>query len=268
MKGFQIFVIALAACNPEVGPAFDIEFFQDPNVNTVEQVLEGVEEIVLVVDSDQGLYDADDAWNQGGVEVRDTDFDEPLELVSTISVNGDRFPLVRLVQGGLPSGPLAIRVFGGAQGEAETSPFAQGGLSGLTFGSGIELLQVPFNINSEFLPPRVSDVRPENGAVLAECSLETVFVLFSRAIDVSTLSEPDAVIVVPGGAPIEIIADASGLIAHLLIAPIEGEEALSFLLTVSTSVRDLEGNQLDQVPSQSGPQPFESEISVRCLPSG
>lgn len=263
--------VALAAagltgpgCADEVGPAFDIELVQDLNIDTEEQVLSLIDGLILVADSPEGLYSSPAGVEGGEVEVLDVDGDGAFELVATVPLGGERLPWIRLEQGGLPDLPLTLRVFGVRGDAGLDEPLAEGAVSGVRFGEGVLPLAIPFNIRPELLPPRVTDVIPGTGDYAYDCTFGDVVVLFSRPMDEASLQADGAIRVEPGGAPLSIRTDGSGLVAHLTVPPIEGTGRVSYGLSVSSEATSVNGQGLDQVPSEPGQQPFDETFSLLC----
>ena len=262
----------LGACADVPGPAIDLELVQDLNINTPASVRERVASVRLVVDSPEGLYAPGSERDTGAVRVVDADADPgDLELVAEVAVEGDRLPLIRLERGGLPEGPLDLRLEGfssvASPGD-EAALEAEGSVRGARFEDGVIALAVPFNLRPERLPPRVTEVVPGDGDEVANCDVEALAVVFSEPVDEqSVLGVGRVQVDPPGGAVAAVRLDSSGLVAHVVLERsfvTEEEETVTFGLIVSTDVVDLQGQRLDQVPAEEGAQAFDETITLRC----
>lgn len=254
----------VVGCTPEPVAALDLELVQDLNINTPDQVLSRINTIMVIVDSPDGLYAPGSERTDGDFEIRDADGDEEdLELVVTVPVQEGRLPWVRLERGGLPTTLLDIAVLGGDGGQTEEHPVAEGLVRGVVFEEGVTPLSIPFNIRPELLPPRVTDVIPGDGERLPRCAFSDVVVLFSKPVDAESLE--GAILIEPGGAPLEILTDVSGIVAHLKVATIESEYELTYQVDISTDVIDVDGQHLDDVPTLEGDQPFSRAFRLTCI---
>jgi hypothetical protein len=267
--GLLALVALLGACADEPGPAIDLELVQDLNINTAESVLERVETVRLVVDGPEGLYPPGAERGSGAVRIVDADGDpSDLELVAEVAVEGDRLPLIRLERGSLPEGPLDLALQGlGDDDDAGVAELeAEGGVRGVRFEGGVTTLAVPFNLRPERLPPRVTEVVPGDGDEIAFCDVEALAVVFSEPVDEQSLLASTRVQVEPNGVA-AVRLDATGLVAHVVLErSLEDDEAdtVTFELVVSSDVVDLQGQRLDQVPAEPGPQPFDEAVTLRC----
>lgn len=256
--------------NPDdAGPeaAIDIELVQDPNINSTRQLLDQIDTIVLIVDSDDGLYEPGEETSNEIFEIRDADNDpSDLELVSVIGLENGAFPPIRLEQGGLPDEAINIRVLGGVEDRAELSPVAEGAVNGVTFQGEISAIDIPFNIRPEQLPPRVISVVPGDGDIAHYCELNKIVILFSKPMDADTFASEGAIELRPMGTivSIESIVESRVIELHVLDFLLEGEENLTFELIISPEVSDLDGVSLDQQPAQDGHQGFQDEITLAC----
>jgi len=265
----SLIVLVLAGCGetPPVS-AFDIELVQDFNINTTEQVLERVDEILVIADSAEGLYLPGAESPVGDVQVIDFDSDpDDLELVVTVAVPTGRLPLIRLERGGLPDVPLDLRLVGVSADAVEFTPEVEGSVRGIRFEQGIVPMTIPFNIRPELLPPRVTEVLPGDGVEVQECDVQVVTVIFSKPIDEASLLGPGVVTVDPGGAPPEIRLDTTGMMAHVILPePFHGLSTFEYSLTITSDVIDLYGQPLDQIPTEEGAQTFDHELTMVCVP--
>lgn len=260
--GPLVFLVLVASgCAEET--AIDIRLAPDLNINTEDELRGAVASLLLVVDSDEGLYLAGEERTSGSVQIENADSDlEFLEVVAAIAWDGEDLPLIRLAQGTLPDHPLTLKVFGLP---AEPgSPVAFGQVRGVRLTSPPQEVVVPLNLRSDMRPPRVTEVLPTNGAPIAGCGLDSMAVVFSKPVDEESLA--GAFELSPSGTIEEVTLDETGLIAQLRVAVSSENPLLSFRLRIANSVTDVEGNALDQVPSQEGDQGFDDELSYACGP--
>lgn len=253
--------------DPESEAAIDIELVQDPNINSTQQLLAQIDTIVLIVDSDQGLYEPGEETSNEVFEIRDAD-NEPsdLELVSVIRLENGAFPPIRLEQGGLPDEPINIRVLGGLEDRVERSPIAEGSVDGVTFQEEISAIDIPFNIRPAQLPPRVISVIPGDGDIAHFCELMKIVILFSKPMDADTFAPEGAIEIRPMGTieSIESIAESRVIELQVSNFQLDGQETLTYELVISPQVSDLDGVSLDQHPAQDGNQGYQDEITLDC----
>jgi len=254
-------LFVLVGCS--ASPVLDLELVPDPNINSEAQILERVESLVFIFDSPDGLYAPGEEHVEGGVQVVDADADpSDLELVVTFPVL-DHLPIVRLEQADLSDVPIDVRILG----ESGPGPIAEGRVLGARFSDAAEPVRVPFNIRPEHLPPRVGEVIPSDGQSLQGCFVPTIVVMFSKPIDPATIFLPGAVTFEPGGAPLEIRLDSSGVVAQLEPPTIEGEGTVSYRLRIESMVTDTAGIALDQVAAEPSSQPYVGDFTLICGPT-
>lgn len=242
--------------------AVDLELVADPQVNTVEQVLARTRTMELVIDSPAGLYAPGQERDDGDLRIADVDGDPALELVARVPVPDARFPRIRLERGGLPDVPLTLELVGYEDGPGFV--VASGTLDGVTFGSGVADVAIPFNLLADELPPRVVDViaEPTSG-----CVAPSLTILFSRAIDPGTLLGPGAIVFDPGGAPMSARIDAGGRLAVVTApAAVVSAPYVRFSITLATSIATIDGVPLDQRPGAPGDQAYVGRFDRSCAP--
>jgi hypothetical protein len=251
--------LALAACAS--ADAIDLELVPDPNVNDEHTIVERISTIVTIVDSEPGLYPPGPE-TEGPVRLANADADEALELVATVPVS-DHLPLVRLERADLPDVPLDVRFLG----QDGPGIVAEGRVVGARFGDGRTTLRVPFNIRPEHLPPRVVEVYPPDGTPLQGCNLGLIILLFSKPVDPSTVFAAGSVLV-NGEAPVAIRVPTSGLSAEITPPMLDHDGVtLRYTLTVSSAVTDVDGQPLDQIPSEPGPEDYSVGFVMPCTPA-
>jgi hypothetical protein len=254
-------LLLLASCAEPAG--VDLALVPDPNVNSAAQVVEAVDSIVMIADSPEGLYPPGAERASGVAQIENADGDPELELVATIAMPADRLPLIRLVEGTLPDLPLELR-FLGMPPEPGAPSVAIGRVQGVRLGQPIERLDVPFNLRPELLPPRITEVLPNDGAMLAGCDVPAIYLMFSRPIDPATVA--GAVFVNPGTIG-SVRVDPSGLTAEILVSGLSGDgSSVRYGLSVAPTITDLDGRPLDQVPGEEGAQGYDSQLELLCGP--
>jgi len=237
--------------------AFDLDLIPDLSLNAEAQLAAQLDHVVVVVDSAEGLYAPDQAQVGDGFEIANRDDDDPLELTFTVPVPEARLPLLRLERGGLPDAALEISVRGYADGEQ--SPLAAGGVSGVRFEvNQVQELPVPFNLLPDRLPPRVVEVFPAEGQLLSDCELSLLVVVFSKAIDVSSLVPNHSVSL--RGLALGDFQLTLGRVAQFVVTDESLVGSVSNQIEVGTEVTDEQGRHLDQQPAQAGAQGFASEF--------
>jgi hypothetical protein len=253
--------VLLLACAAE--PGADFALTPDPNLNRPEQLIESVDSIVMIVDSAQGLYPAGSERTTGDLQIENADSDPALEVVARIVMPMDRLPVVRLVQGTMPDDVSLDVRFLGLPEEPGAPYLAVGRVSGVHLDPTIPRVPIPFNLRPERLPPRVADVLPSDGSSIEGCMLEHVYVMFSKPIESDTLA--GAITLSPHGSVTAARLDGSGLTAELDTTGLVGAGGeLAFRIEIVTSVTDREGNALDQVPAEPGPQGFAADFVLSC----
>lgn len=257
-------LVVLVGC-AATEPGADLELVPDPNVNTPAQVLDAVDSVILIVDSLEGLYPPGAERSAGDVQIENADTDPELELVIDAAVPNDHLPRIRILQGSLPDGAsLDVRVLG-VPSELFAAPVAAGHVAGVRLEPAIPEVAIPFNLYPARLPPRVAEVHPLDGSMIEGCTLDRIFVMFSRAIDPATLA--GAVHLEPAGEVTQVRMGPSNLSAELVTAGLSGDgSSLRYRLRVTTELRGEDGVALDQIPAEPGAQSFVSEIALRCGP--
>lgn len=253
----------------------DISLVADPNLNSEQSLVTSLERLRLVVDSPEGLYPGTAERRQGDLVIKDLDGDGQSELEATLELNGlGRLPLVRIERGGLEAVTMEMRMEGFAPVQAGYSEsIAAGGLQGIRFSSReILLVTLPFNLKPRFLPPRVTQVFPEDGSAdSSKAGLSSVLVVFSKAMNLESLRKPHVlrVLLVNNGSESVVPAKAIQLGELFAGGPTKAEyifdETLGagmYRVRVSTEALDGSGRHLDQVAMQDEDQPFSSQFSV------
>lgn len=256
--------LALGAAGCAEPPALDLMLVPDPNVNTTEQLLAHVQQAVLVVDAEEGLYAPGEERSRGGVQVKNADVDAALELVFTLSIERERLPIIRIEQGGLPDVSLNIRVLGLQASPAPGSFVARGELMGARLAAPPPMMTVPFNLRPEVRPLRVERVLPDDGDVALGCAVPSLVISFSRPIDEASLRAPGAVAITPDPGPISVAMDPSGLVANVATPRLAGVGRLAYRVTIASAVRDPTGQPLDQVAAEAGAQGYLGDFSLSC----
>ncbi|MEO0814526.1 MAG: hypothetical protein AAFY60_16825, partial [Myxococcota bacterium] len=259
MRGAILALLTLLVGCSAQDAALDLELVQDLNLNTTEQLAASIDTIRLIVDSDEGLYDADEAQVGDGFRIENVDTDAAYELVIEASVPVNELPRVRLERGGLPIGPLDIRLEGvGGGGDV----FATGGISSVSFvDNTTSTLPVQFNLRSRFLPPRVLEAFPTAGEVTCRSGL--ALLLLSKSLDASTVVEGENLIVERLDQPMSLplTMDIDGPVIRVAFGDVP-EERAHYRIWLGGDVRDLEGVALDQDPRENGEQVFSTEFFV------
>lgn len=242
------------------GTGVDLALVADPNLNSTEDLIAAVDSIVVIVDSEEGLYEPGEEESVGNVQIENVDRDPALEVVSTVVVPDDHLPVIRLLRGTLADIPLDVRFLGVPP--AGGPPVALGHAQSVELADPIEHLDVPFNLRPDLLPPRIVQVLPSDGMVLDPCTLSTVILMFSVPIDASTVAPA---VLVEGRPPDEVVVDATGLTAQLTVSGIDGSGTeLRYSIDVAPTIRGRDGRMLDQVPPQPGDQGLEANYILTC----
>lgn len=272
-----LFAAAPSGCGDSA--AIDITFVPDLNLNTPAQIVESVGRIRLVADADPPLYPPGTELRGGRAEVFDEDGDQLPELVAAIEIGDSaRLPVVRLEQGGLaPDAPFRLVVTGFAR-AAEAEARAAGAVEGIDFThEGVRALEMPFNIQNRYLPPRVIQAGPVSNT---PGPIRAVLVVFSKPMEISSLRKDRgtiAVVKLEGGR--ETLVPAS----DIQITVLPGDEQPTYALylfgapllpggyrvDVTTEARDESPDRrnLDQVPMQPGNQGFRSRVFIAAAAS-
>jgi hypothetical protein len=116
----------------------------------------------------------------------------------------------------------------------------------------------------------VVDVIPRDGDRIPGCDAPAIVVMFSKPMDAASLIAVGGITFEPGGAPVEVTVDSSGLVAIVVPPPLSGggEEGatLSYRMTIAAEVEDRDRIPLDQLPAEAGAQPYEGEFVLACGP--
>ncbi|MEO1170666.1 MAG: hypothetical protein AAFX94_01255 [Myxococcota bacterium] len=258
MTRFATLALILVGCGGQ-DAALDFELVQDLNLNTTEQLTEWVDTIRLIVDSDDGLYTRAEAQDGDGFRIANVDSDPAYELVIDAPVPTSTLPRVRLERGGLPNGPLDIRLEG--IGDSGTV-LAAGGVSSVSFvDDTTSTLPVQFNLRSRYLPPRVLEAFPTNGEVTCRSGL--ALLLLSKSLDPSTVVEQENLIVerLDQAISLPLTMDVDGPVIRVAFGDFP-EERAHYRIWLGGAVRDIDGMALDQDPRESGEQVFATEFFV------
>jgi hypothetical protein len=250
--------------------AIDVYLIPDPNITVREQLFSMTETLQLILDSQDGLYGVDRAQDYGSLRIMNADADEPLEAVFTTALDA-ALPVIRIDRGELtePASGIDIRVRAPQPGGEKAVAFGE--VQGVRFEDGqTKRLDIPFNIQPEFRPPRVNDTVPRNGESVGV--VEQVFIVFSKPMDVQSLLAKGAITLesITGGkrelVPIkEIVVQRLGANTTVRLEFEAGRlEPKTYGLRVSSGVVDdsNERRALDQVPSISGNQAFYAQFIV------
>ncbi|MFC1612140.1 Ig-like domain-containing protein [Myxococcota bacterium] len=251
VAGFSLLLLTSCAAD-ELETALDIRLLPDTNLNNDQQVLAPLTSLWFIVDGPVGAYPADREQAEGNPRIIDIDDDGALELVEEVAITKERLPVTRLLQGGLPDGPLDVQVWG--FGGDSVDPIAAGITTGLRFETDTVVpVTVGFNLVPAMLPPRVVAVFPGEGYTVNRCKPGAVLAVFSKPVEPSTVAT---------GFFVEGISDATpigdGSLAYLQFADILAEG--SHTIRMSSAVTDLNGQPLDQEPTESGAQSFSSSF--------
>jgi hypothetical protein len=250
-------VLCLAGCAGAEG--IDIALAPDPSLNTEAELLETVDSVVVVIDSEEGLFFTGDE-REGAVSIKNVDGDAPLEVVSTVVMPNDHLPIVRVLRGTMPDVVLDVRLLGIPP--AGGPPVALGRAQGIQLGDPIERVEVPFNLRPDLLPPRVTQVLPGDGVIVDPCSVSMIILMFSAPIEASTVA---SAVRVNDQAPDDVIVESSGLTATLMVSNVEGAGAsLSYDIEVEPTILGRDGRPLDQVPSQPDDQGLSASFTLAC----
>ncbi|MFO0615695.1 MAG: hypothetical protein U0414_24080 [Polyangiaceae bacterium] len=258
-------LLALAGCADP--PAIDVHLTVDPNLNTEDALLAQLDRVVLVVDSDQGLYPPGAERSSDHAQIKNADSDPALELVITAEVPS-HLPFVRIERGSLPDVPLSLRAFGlGKDGGSAGAYLARGDVSGVTLGDPATEVTIPFNLRPEVRAARVDQVLPADGGVALDCRVAPVVLLFSKPMSAASLGAPGVIAISPDPGPLAVYVDTSGLVVNVVAPGLAGVgDALDYHVHVGTEATDLGGAALDQVASMSGAQAFEADVHLTCVP--
>ncbi len=256
-----VLCLSLPGCGSE---GIDLALSVDPNVSTSEELAARLGTLIVILDSDEGLYPAGAEVTDGDLQVKNADADAALEVVQTIPLTEATLPTIRLERGGLSASAVDIRVIGL---ERDTStPIADGAARAVSFDTS-EPVSVPFNFLDGARPPRVTAVYPGDGMTIQGCDLSGLSVVFSRPMDAESL-EGAISIRSPTVAGLSVVLNESRLVGDLAFnEPISGDgAALSIELEVATSALADDGTALDQIGGQPGPQPYEATLRIICGP--
>ena len=249
----------LLACSGDPGTALDVTLIADLNLNSEAELAGAITQLRVELDSDEGLYDANAATVTRTFRVENTDADEPLELSIELPIDGLRLPEIRIEQGGLPDGPVDVRVLGV---DNQGRHVASGGLRQVAFSAGErKRIPIPFNLKPQYLPPRVIEAYPRDEE--ETCRGGTALIVLSKRIEPSTVLGGVSVIVERDGysGPLPTSAAAEGPVIRVAFAVIE-PQADRYRIRVTDEVKDIDGLPLDQEPGVPGSQHFVEEFTV------
>ena len=260
MRHSLVFMLCLPlACSGDAGTALDVALVADLNLNSEAELASVLTQLRIELDSDEGLYEPGAATVTRNLRVENTDADAPLELLIELPITGSRLPEVRIEQGGLPNGPVDVRVIGL---DAGGRHIAAGGLRRVSFVTGEKTrIPIPFNLQPQYLPPRVLEAYPRRDE--ETCRAGTALLVLSKSIDPSTVVGGVSVIVERDSysGPLPATASAEGPVIRVAFAVIE-PEVDRYRVRVTAEVKDSDGLALDQEPGVAGHQHFVQEFSV------
>lgn len=253
--------LALAGCRDD---GIDLTLSVDPNVSSSEELAGRLGTLIVILDSDEGLYPPGAEVSDGDLQVKNADADPALELVQTVSLSDAILPTIRIERGNLTVSTVDVRVIGLERDDA--TAIADGAARALSFDS-VEPVSVPFNFIDSARPPRVADVYPGDGMTIQGCDLGSISLVFSRPMDAATLG-PAITIESPSVTIASVELNESRLVADVTFSvPISGDGAeIPIELQVSSDASADDGTPLDQIGGQAGPQPYESTLRIRCGP--
>lgn len=248
-------LLLLVACGGEGPAAIDLRLVPDPNLNTEAQLAAQLGTMVFVLDSPEGLYPPGEPRTVGDLQIKNADQDPALELVAVVAPKAGRLPLVRVARGALTASRIDVRVLGTDEASGRNRAF--GRLSGISFPEvGVRSYDVPFDLIPSELPLRVLDVSPRDGEYVPACQPEVLLVVFSRAVDPTSVAGQVSVSGLEG-APELSVEGPLLRVAGSVPGP-------AYRLQVGTGVRDLAGGGLDQQPLVAGAQAYAEDFSVTC----
>ena len=260
LAGAGLALVAAGCTNG--GISLDLRLRPDPNVNTEAQVIAAVESVVVVLDSPDGLYAPGEERVEGDVQIENADGDPALELVTSVPLT-DHLPWIRVEQGSLdPDVVLDVRLLGLPSPGGD--PIAVGTVSGVGFADGE--VGVPFDLLPALLPPRVVDVIPDDGDTIPGCNLDRIVIVLNKPVLPGTALAEGAILFDPGGAPRSIRVDVSSRFIDVVPPAWSFTSEARYTLTVASSITDVAGEPLDQVPSLEGAQAYEHEFTLVCVP--
>ncbi len=259
VRGIACAALVITAACGDGATALDLQLVQDLNLNSPQQVAAWVDSVRIIVDRPDGLYGPADATEGDGFRIADVDADPDLELVIDTPVDADNLPTVRLERGGLPNGPLDIRLEGI---DAEQAIVAAGGVSSVSFSEGEQTsLPIQFNLKSRLLPPRVLEAFPASREVT--CRAGVALLLLSKAISPTSVVAGENLIVerLDLGLSLPVTFDVDGPVIRLAFGDVP-EERAHYRIWLGGGVQDDDGMPLDQDPRVGGEQVFATEFFV------
>jgi len=168
---------SLCGCS-DIDTALQLQLTNDATLNTRQQILDGVDTLVLVLDAPAGFAGAGPAGQEhGALTATDIDKDGKLELVLQRDLDG-ALPQLRLLPGSNAGSTFKITARGQRQGQTT----AAGGVASASFTEGqVRDLSVPFNLRASFRQPRVLFSLPHDGQT-APAALNQVYLEFSKLV--------------------------------------------------------------------------------------
>ncbi len=256
---FFLVMCLTIACSGDPSTALDVELIADLNLNSEADLAGALTHLRVELDSDEGLYEPGAATATRTYRVENVDSDAPLELLIDLPLTGLRLPAIRIEQGGLPDGPVDVRVIGL---DAAGLHVASGGLRSVTFATGErKRVSIPFNLKPQYLPARVIEAYPRSDE--ETCRSGTALLVLSKNIDPSTVIGGVSVIVERDSysGPLPASASAEGPVIRVAFAVIE-PDVDRYHIRVTDEVTDTDGVPLDQDPGVPGHQHFVQDFSV------
>lgn len=248
----------------EVEQELELELASDIRINRREDVVRGVQSIVVVIDSPEGIYAPGSEGIEGDFEIKDDDGDaSDLELVAVVPVEDGRLESIRLRLGNLHGESLFLSVFGVPHPFGAGAPVAVGGAELRVTNEGPTRVSVPFNLLPRMLPPRVMDTSIVRGidCALAEepedcAEIVDLILTLSKRIDQPAAYAEDWL---EGVEPV----NAPSVSSQLVRIRIDNEFPTdAYALQVLPELKDLDGIRLDQLPEEEGEQPFRLAFEV------
>ena len=103
---------------------------------------------------------------------------------------------------------------------------------------------------------------PSDGSAIGGCDVQRIYLMFSRPVREDSLV--GALHVTPGAVD-SVQLYAAGSMVELTISGLLGtDREVRFALEVDTSLTDLDGRALDQIPSEEGAQAYTADFALVC----